>query len=166
MEPGVVSAQLAAVAVVLMAALLAAEGVQPPAAVVVLAVAVGLRAVPAAHLPLKRSGAVEPGLALQQLRQWEDAAVPQRQADCLRQAQVVAEAERAFPVEKALRALAAWARQQWEMLPGPVAAAALAPMARIDAPILDAALVGAAALSQFGLSGQTRLLTLPELVAR
>ena len=62
--------------------------------------------------------------------------------------------------------LAAWARQQWEMLPGPVAAVALALMAQMGAPVLDAAVVGAAALSQFERSVQTRSLTLPALVAR
>jgi hypothetical protein len=39
-------------------------------------------------------------------------------------------------------------------------------MAQMGAPVLDAAVVGAAALSQFERSVQTRSLTLPALVAR
>ncbi len=147
-----------------MAALLVAAGVQPQPEVVVLAVAVGLEAVPPAHLPLKRPGAVGP--VLQEPCQWEDAAVPQRQARCLLPALVVAGAAQAFPVQEALRALAAWARQQWEMPPGPVAAVALVPQALIGAPVLAAAAVGAAALSQFGRSVQMRSLMLPARVAR
>lgn len=92
--------------------------------------------------------------------------MPLRQARCLRQALIVAGAARAFPVREALRALAAWARQQWEMLPGPVAAVAFAPLAQIGAPVLDAAEAGATVLSQFWRSVQKRSLALPALVAR
>lgn len=166
LEQDVVSARLAAVAAVLMAVLRAVVGAQPQPAVVALVVVVGLGAVPPAHLPLKKPGAVEPGAVLQQPRQWEDAAVPLRQARCLPQALIVAGAEQAFPVQEALQALAAWARQQWEMLPGPVAAVAFEPLARIGAPVLDAAEVGAAALSQFWQSVQKRSLAQPALVAR
>lgn len=65
LEQDGVSARLAAVAVILMAVLRAAVGAQPQPAVVALAVVVGLVAVPPAHLPLKKLGAVEPGPALQ-----------------------------------------------------------------------------------------------------
>lgn len=149
-----------------MAAPLVAAGVQPQPEVVVLAVAVWLKAVPPAHLPLKRPGAVGPGPVLQEPCQWEDAAVPQRQGHCLLPALVVAGAAQAFPVQEALRALAAWARQQWEMPPGPVAAVALVSMAWMGAPVLAAAAVGAAAPSQFGRSVQMRSLMLPARVAR
>lgn len=165
-EQDVVSAQLAAVAVALMAALRVAAGVLPQPGVVVLAVAVGLRAAPAAHLLLKEPGAVEPGPVLLELRQWEDAAVPERQVGCRRQALAFAGAEQASPVQRARQALAAWACQRWEMLPGPVGAVALASLARIGAAYQDAALVEAAALSQSGQSVQTRSLMLPALVAR
>jgi hypothetical protein len=162
-EQDVVSALLVAVATILMAVLLAAVGAQPE--VVVLAVVEGLRAVPAAYLPLKAPGAAEPAPVLLLVRR-EDAAVPKRQVYCLGQALVFAGVEPAFPVQEALRALAAWARQQWEMLPGSVAAVALAPLAWVGAVFLAVALVGAVALSQFGRSVQMRSLTLMVLVAR
>lgn len=112
------------------------------------------------------SGAVEPGPVPRLKGQWEGAAGPEQQVRRLLVVLVVAGAEQAFPVREALRALAAWACRPEEMLSGPGAAVALAPLVQIGAPVLGAVVAAEVALSQRGQSVQTRLLMLPGLVAR